>query len=226
MLLFYRSLVQIKSHAQKVLKRQGEGENIFRRLDENADRLEELLADNDNSGAQLQPTTTTPSSLSSRSKGKPASGKKMTASASSTALSVASVAAIKSNKRKQPEGANDLAGSSPVQQHPTPRHHSAMMWIAYPHPLGPHYYAPSPAYHPNPSHLQHAVALAAPEHAVISAAPAAAVVLSQTATEPSPTHKKSKHGPQEDFIAASALCQLAGPTVDEPAPATVAGLQE
>jgi hypothetical protein len=36
-------LVQIKSHAQKVLKRQEEGENIFRRLDENKARLDQLV---------------------------------------------------------------------------------------------------------------------------------------------------------------------------------------
>jgi hypothetical protein len=39
----YSSLVQIKSHAQKVLKREDEGDNIFRRLEENADRTEQLV---------------------------------------------------------------------------------------------------------------------------------------------------------------------------------------
>lgn len=38
-----RSLVQIKSHAQKVLQRQDDGENIFRRLDENQARTEMLI---------------------------------------------------------------------------------------------------------------------------------------------------------------------------------------
>jgi hypothetical protein len=39
-----RSLVQIKSHAQKVLKRLKEGEHVFRRLEENGGRLQMLLA--------------------------------------------------------------------------------------------------------------------------------------------------------------------------------------
>jgi hypothetical protein len=39
----HSSLVQIKSHAQKVLKRQDEGDNIFRRLEENSDRTEQLV---------------------------------------------------------------------------------------------------------------------------------------------------------------------------------------
>lgn len=39
-----RSLVQIKSHGQKVLKRLSEGENVFRRLEENSARLYGLLA--------------------------------------------------------------------------------------------------------------------------------------------------------------------------------------
>mmetsp|Transcript_20795 Transcript_20795/g.44151 ORF Transcript_20795/g.44151 Transcript_20795/m.44151 type:complete len:291 (+) Transcript_20795:122-994(+) len=38
-----RSLVQIKSHAQKVLKRQQAGENIFRRLDENYSEIDNLV---------------------------------------------------------------------------------------------------------------------------------------------------------------------------------------
>ena len=38
-----RSLVQIKSHAQKVLKRQQAGENIFRRLDENYGEIDNLV---------------------------------------------------------------------------------------------------------------------------------------------------------------------------------------
>ena len=39
-----RSLVQIKSHAQKVLKRLSDGEHVFRRLEENGGRLRSLLA--------------------------------------------------------------------------------------------------------------------------------------------------------------------------------------
>ena len=40
------SLVQIKSHAQKVLKRQEEGgENIFRRLDDNRERMDQLVSE-------------------------------------------------------------------------------------------------------------------------------------------------------------------------------------
>ncbi|VEU37695.1 unnamed protein product [Pseudo-nitzschia multistriata] len=38
-----RSLVQIKSHAQKVLKRQEAGENIFRRLEENYGEIDNLV---------------------------------------------------------------------------------------------------------------------------------------------------------------------------------------
>ena len=38
-----RSLVQIKSHAQKVLKRQEAGENIFRRLEENINEIDNLV---------------------------------------------------------------------------------------------------------------------------------------------------------------------------------------
>ncbi len=38
-----RSLVQIKSHAQKVLKRQEAGEDIFRRLEENINEIDNLL---------------------------------------------------------------------------------------------------------------------------------------------------------------------------------------
>mmetsp|Transcript_6458 Transcript_6458/g.7451 ORF Transcript_6458/g.7451 Transcript_6458/m.7451 type:complete len:270 (-) Transcript_6458:49-858(-) len=39
----YRSLVQIKSHAQKVLKHQQAGENIFRRLEENYQEIDNLV---------------------------------------------------------------------------------------------------------------------------------------------------------------------------------------
>ncbi|GKY93964.1 hypothetical protein MPSEU_000363300 [Mayamaea pseudoterrestris] len=38
-----RSLIQIKSHAQKVLKREAAGENVMRRLDENKPRVELLV---------------------------------------------------------------------------------------------------------------------------------------------------------------------------------------
>jgi hypothetical protein len=38
-------LVQIKSHAQKVLKRLDAGENVFRRLEENCSRLHHLVTD-------------------------------------------------------------------------------------------------------------------------------------------------------------------------------------
>lgn len=50
----FRSLVQIKSHAQKVLKRLSEGEHVFRRLEENGARLHALLA---NFNETLDPTT-------------------------------------------------------------------------------------------------------------------------------------------------------------------------
>jgi hypothetical protein len=39
----HRSLVQIKSHAQKVLKRQQTGENIFRRLEDNYHEIDNLV---------------------------------------------------------------------------------------------------------------------------------------------------------------------------------------
>merc|ERR1711865_486008 len=39
----HRSLVQIKSHAQKVLKRQQAGENIFHRLEESYDKIDYLV---------------------------------------------------------------------------------------------------------------------------------------------------------------------------------------
>jgi hypothetical protein len=38
-----RSLVQIKSHAQKVLKRLEAGENVFRRLEENYNVIDSLI---------------------------------------------------------------------------------------------------------------------------------------------------------------------------------------
>jgi hypothetical protein len=41
----HRSLVQIKSHAQKVLKRLDAGENVFQMLEDNRERLEVLLAE-------------------------------------------------------------------------------------------------------------------------------------------------------------------------------------
>ena len=41
--MLFRSLVQIKSHAQKVMKRQEEGEDVFLRLDENRHILDSLI---------------------------------------------------------------------------------------------------------------------------------------------------------------------------------------
>lgn len=41
---FHRSLVQIKSHAQKVIKRFDNGEDVFLRLDENMVRTEAAVA--------------------------------------------------------------------------------------------------------------------------------------------------------------------------------------
>ena len=40
---YVRSLVQIKSHAQKVLKRLEAGENVFRRLEENYNIIDNLV---------------------------------------------------------------------------------------------------------------------------------------------------------------------------------------
>lgn len=42
-LIAHRSLVQIKSHAQKVLKRLEAGENVFRRLEENLNLIDTLI---------------------------------------------------------------------------------------------------------------------------------------------------------------------------------------
>jgi len=44
LLSFLRSLVQIKSHAQKVLKRLELGENVFRRLEENYNIIDTLIS--------------------------------------------------------------------------------------------------------------------------------------------------------------------------------------
>lgn len=66
-----RSLVQIKSHAQKVLKRLEAGENVFRRLDENSSIIDSLIVqaakDRDALGRGL---ASTPKSLSAISKRK------------------------------------------------------------------------------------------------------------------------------------------------------------
>jgi Myb-like DNA-binding domain len=45
LIYIFRSLVQIKSHAQKVLKRIEMGENVFRRLEENCTRLNVLVSE-------------------------------------------------------------------------------------------------------------------------------------------------------------------------------------
>jgi hypothetical protein len=55
-LLSFRSLVQIKSHAQKVLKRINSGENVFRRLEENVSRLH-VLVTQIHSQLNLEPPT-------------------------------------------------------------------------------------------------------------------------------------------------------------------------
>jgi hypothetical protein len=39
----FRSLVQIKSHAQKVMKRMEEGEDVFRRLEDNSHVVDSLI---------------------------------------------------------------------------------------------------------------------------------------------------------------------------------------
>jgi hypothetical protein len=43
MIILHRSLVQIKSHAQKVLKRMDAGENVFRRLEEHHREIDSLV---------------------------------------------------------------------------------------------------------------------------------------------------------------------------------------
>jgi hypothetical protein len=45
LIFFLRSLVQIKSHAQKVMKRMVAGENVFHRLEENCARLQFLVSE-------------------------------------------------------------------------------------------------------------------------------------------------------------------------------------
>jgi hypothetical protein len=58
--------VQIKSHAQKVLKRLDVGENVFRRLEDNSQRLEILVVKiHDQLGLESLPlnTSSSPSSL-------------------------------------------------------------------------------------------------------------------------------------------------------------------
>jgi hypothetical protein len=80
----HRSLVQIKSHAQKVLKRQQTGENIFRRLEDNYHEIDNLVVqaaqqrdalrlagidvnNNNTTTSKITKITTTKSSLSSSS---------------------------------------------------------------------------------------------------------------------------------------------------------------
>jgi hypothetical protein len=60
--------VQIKSHAQKVLKRLEVGENVFRRLEDNSQRLESLVMNiHDQMGLDSLPLTISPSPSSSSS---------------------------------------------------------------------------------------------------------------------------------------------------------------
>jgi hypothetical protein len=60
--------VQIKSHAQKVLKRLDVGENVFRRLEDNSQRLESLVINiHDQMGLDSVPLTISSSSSSSSS---------------------------------------------------------------------------------------------------------------------------------------------------------------
>jgi hypothetical protein len=60
------SLVQIKSHAQKVLKRLDVGENVFRRLEDNSQRLESLVVNiHEQLGLESLPLTISASSSSS-----------------------------------------------------------------------------------------------------------------------------------------------------------------
>lgn len=72
-----RSLVQIKSHAQKVLKRQDAGENVFRRLEEHAFRLDGLIkAVFDEQGIRADHMIPQPSSSPKKRKSRAAAAKK------------------------------------------------------------------------------------------------------------------------------------------------------
>ena len=58
--------MQIKSHAQKVLKRLDVGENVFRRLEDNSQRLESLVVSiHEQMGLESLPLTISASSSSS-----------------------------------------------------------------------------------------------------------------------------------------------------------------
>jgi len=82
-----RSLVQIKSHAQKVLKRQEAGENIFRRLEENRNEIDNLVVQAARQRDALRMAginVNKPPSKARKSMVKSATKKKRTASQSTT----------------------------------------------------------------------------------------------------------------------------------------------
>jgi hypothetical protein len=85
-----RTLVQIKSHAQKVLKRQEDGENIFRRLDDYTERVKELVAEAHERMGGEPPSLASPSTAGWRKRAAhqdPSEYKSATAKRSSSASS-------------------------------------------------------------------------------------------------------------------------------------------
>ena len=63
-----RSLVQIKSHAQKVLKRTEAGENVFKRLDDNCHIVDTLVVQAARQHEALSQSSGTPKSNAARRK--------------------------------------------------------------------------------------------------------------------------------------------------------------
>ncbi|MGK3735703.1 MAG: hypothetical protein ACI8RD_008930 [Bacillariaceae sp.] len=117
----HRSLVQIKSHAQKVLKRQQTGENIFRRLEDNYHEIDNLVVqaarqrdalrlagidvNNNNNN-----NTTTPT-ISSKTT------KKITTTKSSSAAAAVSASTGKLTNKQQNELKSTSAASAKKKQH-------------------------------------------------------------------------------------------------------------
>jgi hypothetical protein len=70
LILIFRSLVQIKSHAQKVLKRLEAGENVFRRLEENYNVIDSLIVQAAKQRDALIASSSAPKSVSAAAKRK------------------------------------------------------------------------------------------------------------------------------------------------------------
>jgi hypothetical protein len=89
--------VQIKSHAQKVLKRLDVGENVFRRLEDNSQRLESLVANmHEQMGLGSLPLT-------------------ISASSSSSSLKEQSLQKLKTRRRPIKEGAQEDGGAKRIK---------------------------------------------------------------------------------------------------------------